>query len=70
MPALSELNDTKRKALYDEWQRIAADKLPLIYTVLPERILCMSKHFKNINPCLNGGLLHNIEYIYTDKSGK
>jgi peptide/nickel transport system substrate-binding protein len=67
---VSELNDTKRKALYDEWQRIAADKLPLIYTVLPERILCMSNHFKNINPCLNGGLLHNIEYIYTDKSGK
>ena len=68
--AVSEINDTKRKALYNEWQNIAADKLPLIYTVLPENILCISHHFKNINPSVNGGLLHNIEYIYTDKSSR
>ncbi|MDE2028905.1 MAG: ABC transporter substrate-binding protein, partial [Candidatus Omnitrophica bacterium] len=29
-----ELDDNKRKALYDEWQRIVADELPVIYTVL------------------------------------
>lgn len=59
-----ELDDSKRKVIYDEWQRIASDKLPLIYTILPERILCISKKFGNINPSLNGGLLHNLEYIY------
>lgn len=58
------IDETKRKEIYDEWQRIAADKLPLIYTVLAEKILCISNKFGNINPSLNGGLLHNLEYIY------
>jgi len=61
---VKELDAAKRKAVYDEWQRIAAEELPLIYTVLPERILCISNKFGNVNPSLNGGLLHNIEYIY------
>lgn len=59
-----ELDVQKRKAIYDEWQRIVADQLPLIYTVLPEQILCISTKFGNINPTFNGGLLHNIERIY------
>jgi peptide/nickel transport system substrate-binding protein len=59
-----ELDESKRKALYDEWQRIAADQLPLIYTVLPEQIFCISNKFKNVNPSVTGGLLHNIERIY------
>ena len=29
---VKELDESKRKPLYDEWQRIAADQLPLIYT--------------------------------------
>jgi peptide/nickel transport system substrate-binding protein len=63
---VKELDETKRKAIYDEWQRIAADELPLIYTVLPEKILCISNKFKNINPTPNGGLLHNIEWVYQE----
>ncbi|MBN1578287.1 MAG: ABC transporter substrate-binding protein, partial [Chitinispirillaceae bacterium] len=50
-----EIDNEKRKAIYDEWQRIAADQVPMIYTVLPERILCISKKFGNLNPTLNGG---------------
>ncbi len=61
---VKELDREKRKEIYAEWQRIAADKLPLIYTVLPERILCISDKFANVNPSLNGGLLHNLERIY------
>jgi peptide/nickel transport system substrate-binding protein len=61
---VKELDPAKRKVVYDEWQRIAADELPLIYTVLPERILCITNKFGNINPSLNGGLLHNLEQIY------
>ena len=61
---VKELDTTKRKALYDRWQQITSDQLPLIYTVLPERILCISNKFGNLNPSLNGGLLHNLEYIY------
>jgi len=58
------LDESKRKELYDRWQVIAADELPLIYTVLPEQIFCLSNKFGNINPCPNGGLLYNIERIY------
>jgi peptide/nickel transport system substrate-binding protein len=72
---VKELDEVKRKALYDEWQQIAVDKLPLIYTVLPERVICISNKFKNINPTVNGGLLYNIERIYIEplqqqKAGK
>jgi peptide/nickel transport system substrate-binding protein len=62
--ASRELDESKRKALYDEWQRIAADQLPFIYTVLPEQIFCISNKFKNVNPSVTGGLLHNIERIF------
>ncbi|KMQ49733.1 Oligopeptide ABC transporter, periplasmic oligopeptide-binding protein OppA [Chitinispirillum alkaliphilum] len=54
----------ERRELYNEWQRIAADKLPLIYTVLPETIICLTNRFGNVNPSLSGGLLHNLEYLY------
>jgi peptide/nickel transport system substrate-binding protein len=62
-----ELDIQKRKAVYDQWQRIVADKLPLIYTVLPERIFCIADKFGNLNPSTNGGLLHNMEYFYLKK---
>jgi peptide/nickel transport system substrate-binding protein len=54
----------KRKELYDRWQQIVSDEVPLIYTVLPERIYCIYNKFENLNPCPNGGLLHNLEYVY------
>lgn len=59
-----EIDLGKRKQLYDKWQQVAADELPMIYTVLPERILCISRKFNNINPSQYGGILHNIEEIY------
>ncbi len=62
--AVKELDETKRKALYDRWQEIAAEQLPLIYTVLPEQIFCIANKFGNINPCPNGGILHNIQWVY------
>jgi peptide/nickel transport system substrate-binding protein len=62
--AVKELDESKRKQMYDEWQRISADQLPLIYTILPEQIFCVANKFGNLNPCPNGGVLHNIERIY------
>jgi peptide/nickel transport system substrate-binding protein len=59
-----EMDRVKRKELYDEWQRIVAEKQPLIYTVLPERIECIWNKFGNVNPNMNSGLLHNLEYLY------
>jgi peptide/nickel transport system substrate-binding protein len=65
--ASGELDEGKRKELYDEWQNIAATELPLIYTVLPEQIFCLSNKFKNVNPSVTGGLLHSIERLYVAK---
>jgi len=62
--AARELDRTKRKELYDEWQRIAADKQPFIYTVLSEKIECISNKFGNVTPSMSSGLLHNIEMLY------
>jgi peptide/nickel transport system substrate-binding protein len=59
-------NMVKRKAMYDEWQLLVSDELPLLFTVRSERILCVVKKVKNINPALYGGLLHNIELLYID----
>lgn len=62
--AAQELDPKKRKALYDEWQVIVARELPLIYTVLPERLLALRNKFGNINPAPYGGLLYNLEQIF------
>ncbi len=59
-----ELDRVRRRAIYDEWQYIASEELPLIYTVLSERILCISKRVHNVNPTVHGGLLHNIEELF------
>ncbi len=64
---VKEMDTPRRKAIYDRWQRIAADKLPLIYTVLPERIACIYNDIGNLNPSTNGGILHNYEYFYKKK---
>jgi hypothetical protein len=53
--------------LYSRWQQLAAEKLPLIYTVVPERTMVISRKFKNVNPSLSGGVLHNLEWIYIEK---
>ena len=61
---VKEMDRAKRKELYDEWQVIASQKAPFIYTVLAERIECIWDKFENVNPNMNSGLLHNLEYLY------
>ena len=58
------MDSHKRKKLYDEWQSIVAEKLPLIYMALPEKIVALKNKFGNINPTSYAGILHNIEQIY------
>jgi peptide/nickel transport system substrate-binding protein len=62
-----ELDDNKRKALYDEFQRIAADELPVIYTVLNTDMYAVRNKFGNLKPTVNGGAFYNIEEIYEKK---
>lgn len=61
-----ELDRSARIAVYHRWQQLAARQQPLIYTIVPERILCLAKRFGNINPSVNGGLLHTIAWIYEE----
>lgn len=65
---IHELDVSVQDDIKKAFLRIISVKLPLIPTVLPERLLCISNRFKNINPSLKGGLLHNIEEIFcTDR---
>ena len=63
-----ELNPVKRKELFDRWQMIASDELPLIYTVLPERIIGVSAKVGNCNPSVSSGLLHGVERFFIRKA--
>ncbi len=63
---LQELDRDKRKVYYDEFQDIVADKLPVIYTVLGERMFAVRNKFGNFNPTIYG-TWHNIEEIFIKK---
>jgi peptide/nickel transport system substrate-binding protein len=67
--AVQELDKNKRKALYNEWQQIVADELPLIYTVLPASLFAVRNRFENLYPTAYGGAFHNLEEIWIKKIG-
>jgi len=60
---VKELNPEKRKKLYDRWQQIVSDELPLIYTASPTVMMAVRNRFENLKPSVYGGVLHNIEEI-------
>lgn len=64
---VKELDPQKRKAIYDEWQMIAADKLPFIYTVLPRQIEAVRNGIGNIHPTAYAGAVHSYERLYWKK---
>ncbi len=61
---LQELDENRRKALYDESQVIAAEQLPVIYTVLAANLFAVRQKFGNLKPSPYGGAFHNLEEIY------
>jgi peptide/nickel transport system substrate-binding protein len=61
---VQELDPDKRKTLYDRWQVIVAEQLPLIYTVLAPQITAVRNRFGNLRPTAYGGAFHNIEELY------
>lgn len=66
---VKELDRNKRKKIYDKWQEIISEQLPVIYTVNPLVIYAVRNKFGNLKPSVYGGVLHNIEEIYV-KNGK
>ncbi len=61
---VQELDENKRKVLYDEYQTIAADQLPVIYTVLQANLFAVRQRFGNLKPSPTAGALHNLEELY------
>lgn len=62
--AAQELDETKRKVLYDEWQSIVAEELPMIFTVLAESIFAVRNKFENLKPTVYGGAFYNLEELW------
>lgn len=62
--AVQELDVEKRRKLYDEWQLIVSEQLPLIYTVLPASLHAVRNKFGNLYPTAYGGTFHNLEEIF------
>ena len=61
---VQEIDDNKRKKFYDEFQEIAAQELPVIYTVLSAKIYAVRNKFGNLKPTNYGDVFHNPEEIY------
>jgi peptide/nickel transport system substrate-binding protein len=67
-----EMDKTKRKALYDEWQEISAEEQPFIELVSPLWLAAVRNKFGNVCPAPSGQaawvykreFFHNIEEIY------
>ncbi len=53
-----------RKKIYDKYQQVIYDNLPLIYLYSPLRVNAVRNKFGNMNPTPLGGTTHNLEEIY------
>ncbi len=65
--AVQEMDENKRKVLYDEWQVIVARELPVIHTVLGANMFAIRNKFENLRPTSFGGAFHNLEEIWVKK---
>ncbi len=61
---VKELDENKRKVIYDEFQKVVSEQLPVIYTALSARVSAVRNKFVNLAPTNYGGVFHNIEEIY------
>lgn len=61
---VQEMDESKRKVIYDEFQAIIADQVPLVYTALGARLTAVRNRFGNVRPAIFGGVFHNLEEIF------
>ena len=57
-----EMDEAKRYAIYHDFQQVASDNLPVIYTALAERITAVRNVYGNVTPTLYG--LYDVRYLY------
>ncbi len=63
-----EMDETKRKTIYADFQKIVGEQQPFIYTVVPDAIAALRNKYGNIKPSSIGGVTWNIEEIYDLKA--
>ena len=68
--AEKEFDYQKRKKMYDKWQKIASDELPLIYTVVPNTLYAVRNRFGNVYPSVYGGAFGKIENVFVKPDKK
>jgi peptide/nickel transport system substrate-binding protein len=59
-----EMDQTKRKAIYAEFQKIVGEEQPLIYTVVPDALVALRNKYGNVKPCALGGVTWNLDEMY------
>ena len=62
------MDETKRKAIYAEFQKVVGEEQPMIYTVVPDALVALRNKYGNIKPCSLGSVTWNIEEIYDLKA--
>jgi len=59
-----EMDEKKRRAIYDEYQNIIAEQAPFVYTVIPDSISALRNKYGNVKPCPIGQQTWNIWELY------
>jgi peptide/nickel transport system substrate-binding protein len=63
-----EMNPSRRKAIYEQFQKVVGQQQPLIYTVVPDSIAAIRNGYDNLKPTPHGGLVWNAEELYDLKA--
>jgi peptide/nickel transport system substrate-binding protein len=64
------LEKEKRKKIYDRWQYLVSEYLPLIYTANSNVIYAVRNKFENLRVSVYGGVFHNIEELKIKENGE
>jgi peptide/nickel transport system substrate-binding protein len=64
------LEKEKRKKIYDRWQYLVSEYLPLIYTANSNVIYAVRNRFENLRVSVYGGVFHNIEELKIKENGE
>ena len=64
------LEREKRKKIYDRWQYLVSEYLPLIYTANSNVIYAVRNKFENLRVSVYGGVFHNIEELKIKENGE
>lgn len=65
--AAAAQSTAERKKYYDQFQQIVAEKLPVIYTVVPNSLYAIRDRLKNTAVTAYGGVSWNIHELYLEE---